>query len=137
MKNAIFRDVVPCGSCVNRRFGGTYRLHLQSRKIRERGTSLIRWLQRRGYVHPKRRFAQDLHGATYQRRYYSSVTEFTSTENAKQHRIMDSLIKEAKVYGGQEREVNKHVWTVVELDYNVKTCADYSLDTCLHSSVHC
>jgi hypothetical protein len=35
MKNAIFWDVVPCRSCVNRRFGGKYRLHLQGRKIRE------------------------------------------------------------------------------------------------------
>jgi hypothetical protein len=33
-KNAVFRDVAPCISCVNRRFRGTYRLHLQSRKIR-------------------------------------------------------------------------------------------------------
>jgi hypothetical protein len=38
MKNAVFWDVAPCRSCVNRRFGGIYRLHLQSRKIRERGT---------------------------------------------------------------------------------------------------
>jgi hypothetical protein len=29
---------------VNRRFGGKYRLHLQGRKIRERGTSVSRWL---------------------------------------------------------------------------------------------
>jgi hypothetical protein len=29
-----------CRSCINRRFGGTYRLHLQGRKIRERGTSV-------------------------------------------------------------------------------------------------
>jgi hypothetical protein len=29
----------------NRRFGGTYRLNLQGRKIRERGTSVSRWLQ--------------------------------------------------------------------------------------------
>jgi hypothetical protein len=35
MKNAIFWDVAPCRSCMNRRFGGTYRLHLQGRKIRE------------------------------------------------------------------------------------------------------
>jgi hypothetical protein len=28
MKNAVFWDVAPCRSCVNRRFGGTYRLHL-------------------------------------------------------------------------------------------------------------
>jgi hypothetical protein len=27
MKNAVFWDVTPCGSCKNRRFGGTYRLH--------------------------------------------------------------------------------------------------------------
>jgi hypothetical protein len=37
--------VAPFTSCVNRRFGGTYRLHLQGRKIRERGTSVSRWLQ--------------------------------------------------------------------------------------------
>jgi hypothetical protein len=45
VKNADFWDVVPCRSCVNRRFGGMYRLHLQGRKIRERGTSVSRWLQ--------------------------------------------------------------------------------------------
>jgi hypothetical protein len=28
MKNAVFWDVAPCRSCVNRRFGGTYRLHV-------------------------------------------------------------------------------------------------------------
>jgi hypothetical protein len=40
MKNVVFWDVAPCKSCVNRRFGGTYRLNLQGRKIRERGGSL-------------------------------------------------------------------------------------------------
>jgi hypothetical protein len=45
MKNVVFWDVAPCISCVNRRFGGTYRLHLQDRKIRDRGTSVSRWLQ--------------------------------------------------------------------------------------------
>jgi hypothetical protein len=29
MKNAVFWDVAPCRYFVNRRFGGTYRLHLQ------------------------------------------------------------------------------------------------------------
>jgi hypothetical protein len=28
MKNAVFWNVAPCRYCVNRRFGGTYRLHL-------------------------------------------------------------------------------------------------------------
>jgi hypothetical protein len=45
MKNVVFWDVAPCRSCVNRRFGGTYRLHLKGRKIRERGTSVRRRLQ--------------------------------------------------------------------------------------------
>jgi hypothetical protein len=40
IKNAVFWDMAPCRSCVNRRFGGTYRLHLQGRKVRERGTSV-------------------------------------------------------------------------------------------------
>jgi hypothetical protein len=45
MKNVVFWDVAPCTSGVNRRFGGNYRLHLQGRKIRKRGTSVSRWLQ--------------------------------------------------------------------------------------------
>jgi hypothetical protein len=32
MKNAVFWDVSPCTSSVNRRLGGTYRLHLQGGK---------------------------------------------------------------------------------------------------------
>jgi hypothetical protein len=46
MKNAVFWNVALCRSCVNRRFGEMYRLHLQGRKIRELGTS-VRWLQTR------------------------------------------------------------------------------------------
>jgi hypothetical protein len=37
--------MAPCRYYVNRRFGGTYRLHLQGIKIRERRTSVSRWLQ--------------------------------------------------------------------------------------------
>jgi hypothetical protein len=32
MKNAVFWDVTPCGSCKNRHFGGIYRLHHQGDK---------------------------------------------------------------------------------------------------------
>jgi hypothetical protein len=32
MKNGVFWDVTPCGSCKNRRFEGTYRLHYQGEK---------------------------------------------------------------------------------------------------------
>jgi hypothetical protein len=45
-KNAVFWSVAPCRcSGLNRCFGGSYRLHLQGRKIRERRTSVSRWLQ--------------------------------------------------------------------------------------------
>jgi hypothetical protein len=40
MKNVVFWDVALCRSCVNRRFGGKHRLHLQGRRIRGRGTSV-------------------------------------------------------------------------------------------------
>jgi hypothetical protein len=43
VKNAVFCDVAPCRSCVNCHFGGTYRLHFQSRKIGEQGTNVSRW----------------------------------------------------------------------------------------------
>jgi hypothetical protein len=33
LKNAVFWDVAPCTSCVNRHSRGTYRLHLHGRKI--------------------------------------------------------------------------------------------------------
>jgi hypothetical protein len=34
MKNAVFWDVTPCGSCKNQGCGGTYRLHHQGAKNR-------------------------------------------------------------------------------------------------------
>jgi hypothetical protein len=41
MKNAVFWDVTPCGSCKDRRFGGTYLLHLQGdRNLRARNVYL-------------------------------------------------------------------------------------------------
>jgi hypothetical protein len=44
MKNAVFWGLAAC-RCgrLNRRFGGSYRLHLQGRKIRERRTSVSRY----------------------------------------------------------------------------------------------
>jgi hypothetical protein len=44
-KNAVFMAIAPSRYCVNLRFGGKYRLHLQGRKIHERGASVSRWLQ--------------------------------------------------------------------------------------------
>jgi hypothetical protein len=45
MKNAVFWDVAPGRYCVNRRFGETFRFHVQGIKICEQGTSVSRWLQ--------------------------------------------------------------------------------------------
>jgi hypothetical protein len=35
--NPVLWDVAPCRSCMNRRFGGTYRLHLQGTWFLARG----------------------------------------------------------------------------------------------------
>jgi hypothetical protein len=50
LNNAVFWDVVPCRSYVNRRFRGIYCLRLQGRTIRERGTSGSRWLVPRSLI---------------------------------------------------------------------------------------
>jgi hypothetical protein len=42
MKNGVFWDVTSCGSCKNRRFGGTQRLHLQGHKNRRTGNNVSR-----------------------------------------------------------------------------------------------
>jgi hypothetical protein len=57
MKNDVVWNVAQGWSCVNRRFGGTYRLHLQGRKIRERGSSLSRWLSLQPPTHAASSFA--------------------------------------------------------------------------------
>jgi hypothetical protein len=40
MKNVVFWDVALCRSCVDRRFGGKYRLHLQMEAINSSETSV-------------------------------------------------------------------------------------------------
>jgi hypothetical protein len=72
LKTAVFWDVTLCRSCVNRCFGGTYRLHLQGRKISERGTSVSRWLQARGCT-------QDRQDATSQNAAFFIVTAVKSS----------------------------------------------------------
>jgi hypothetical protein len=77
LKNVVFWDVAPLRSCVNRRFGGKYCLHLHGRIIRERGTSVSRWLHTADGGDEFLRnvgFTQDLHGATSQKTAFFIVT---------------------------------------------------------------
>jgi hypothetical protein len=41
MKNGVFWDVTPCGSCKNRRFGGTNASFIGVTRIGEPGTTLV------------------------------------------------------------------------------------------------
>jgi hypothetical protein len=77
------------GYCVNRCFGGTYRLHLQGRKIRRLQPpahagfllAVFSTLKLEQYVPPKRRFTQDLHGATSQKTAFFIVLQsYNSSE---------------------------------------------------------
>jgi hypothetical protein len=82
-KKAVFWDMAPCRHCVNRRFGGTYRLHLQDRrkkeKIRKRRTSLSRC-------------SQYLHGATSQNTAFFIATA-VKTSNVTKFQKYDCIIK--------------------------------------------
>jgi hypothetical protein len=55
MKNAVFLDVAPCRSCVNRRFGGTYRLHLRSSETNVSSHNIY------PVPHPRRRNSSNVH----------------------------------------------------------------------------
>jgi hypothetical protein len=82
-------DVAPCRSCVNRRFGWTYRLHLQGCNhlltLVLRSRIFLPWRWRR-YVPPKRRFTQDLNGNTSQKTALFIITA-VKTSNLTRHNI--------------------------------------------------
>jgi hypothetical protein len=62
LKNAVFWDVTPCRSCVNRCFGGKYRLHLQGRGVDGNYTFLRNVGSHKIYTasHPRRRHSSNL-----------------------------------------------------------------------------
>jgi hypothetical protein len=99
LKNAVFWDVAaPCGFIINRRFGGTCRLHLQGRRnnASEENYRLLAtvwqfsslplfflpWRWRR-HVPPKRRFIINPHGATSQRMAFFIVTAVKTSIHAR------------------------------------------------------
>jgi hypothetical protein len=96
MKNVVFWNMALCRSWVNRRFGGTYRLHLQGSHLLTlvlHSLILLPWRWRL-YVPPKLRVSQDLHSATSQKTTFFLITDkktshltiinmLTATENFK------------------------------------------------------
>jgi hypothetical protein len=61
LKNGVLWVVTPCGSCKNRRFGGTWRLLHQGDKIGELGTTQAAGVRQ---FPPKHRFLQEPQGVT-------------------------------------------------------------------------
>jgi hypothetical protein len=55
MNSSTFWDIAPCSSCVNRRFGGTYGLHLQGRKSAEQQTSVHQAARQNDFAWPTER----------------------------------------------------------------------------------
>jgi hypothetical protein len=88
MKKAVFWDVAPCRNCVNRRFRGTYRLHLQGKRleIRERtsragATDWILILASSHLPHPERGISTPIDGrkSMTNRGMYSSTIKIVGT----------------------------------------------------------
>jgi hypothetical protein len=81
MKSVVFWDETLCGSCKNRRFGGTYRTIIRVKRISELGTTLavtsspiLFTLMILATVPPKRRFLQESHGVTTQKTAFVNFT---------------------------------------------------------------
>jgi hypothetical protein len=110
IKSTIFWDITPCSPLnVNRRFGGTYRLHLQGRRIsRERNQRerrcqepsrliLLPW-RRRQYVTPKHRLIfNGLHGVISQK-IVLFITTAVRTSNPTKSNIFRQVIVGGRLY---------------------------------------
>jgi hypothetical protein len=102
MKNGVFWVVTPCGSCMNRRFGGTWRLLHQGDKIGELGTTqaatnnrrTLRRNTKRRQVPPKRRFLQEPHGVTTQKTpfFIGSTLAVTSNRRTLRRNVNEILV---------------------------------------------
>jgi hypothetical protein len=79
MKNTVFWDVAPCRFCVNWRFGGKHHLHLQGRKIRERGISVGRFFYAKdgGDTFLRNVGSRKIYKAPHPRRRYSTNKDFS------------------------------------------------------------
>jgi hypothetical protein len=88
MKNGVFWDVMPCGSCKNRRFGGTSSSFIKVTRIGELGTTLAATSNRRTLR--RSWFLQEPHGLTSQKTPFFIVTAVKTSNLTQQKRIFDS-----------------------------------------------
>jgi hypothetical protein len=68
MKNAVFWDVTPCGSCKNSRFEGTYHPHHQGEKLftaKFPSSLFLSTLIMETILYSKTSFLQEPHGVTF------------------------------------------------------------------------
>jgi hypothetical protein len=134
MKNAVFWDVALCRSCVNRRFGGTYRLHLPT------AATCSRWFLPRGFFYPENGGdtflrnvgSHNIYTAPHQGRRHSSYSQHVST-----YKVMIRCFKIINYKGGNCCET---IWYQMKcsrmLQYNImKKCYRGKLRTCI--ACHC
>jgi hypothetical protein len=86
MKNGVFWDVTPCGSCKNRRFGGTQRLHHQLRSVHRLPFTanvpsllILATLMMETLRSSKRRFLQVPHSVTSQKTQFLNINVVPSS----------------------------------------------------------
>jgi hypothetical protein len=112
IKNTIFWDITPCSPLsVNRRFGGTYRLHLQSYACH----LLLLWFLARYFFEPEDRgdiFLRNVswnstdYTALYPRTWYSSILEkFTELFNNLNFQRNNTAVTEHKGSNPTNRKV--------------------------------
>jgi hypothetical protein len=66
-ESEVFCDVMPCGPCINRRFGGNYRLHYQDEIFSQVGTLAVTSNSKKRVFPKKRRLLQKPHDVSSQK----------------------------------------------------------------------
>jgi hypothetical protein len=113
LKSTIFWDITLCSLLsIYRRFGGTYRLHLQGRKI-----SLARW---RRHIPPKRRFTLNgLHGVISQKIELFITTAVRTSNSTKLNLVWGwiarrkGLRRQVSLGSGVTRDNRNTIWRVI------------------------
>jgi hypothetical protein len=138
MKNAVFWDVAPCRSCVNRRLGGTYRLYLQGRKFRARETSVSRWLQDwikskntpsgriyRWVVSSERNTMSDLRfSRRWRSRHSSYISEYGILLSHRRENLKSDIVF---LYGGTTYRHIRRLEVFFDLTQSAATCSRWFL----------
>jgi hypothetical protein len=127
MKNVVFWDIMPCGSCKNGRFRGMYRLHYQDDKNRRARNNVSSNQQLKHAVSPwwwRRYVPPKSHTAYHPKRRHSSLENKVRVQKQRPYEAQSCLISIARLKTSeslQRLRDARYSWLGVEV-ISPKTC---------------